>query len=103
MRGHDMTAYLAANITVTDPEHYPPYRAQVPGVVAQSGGRFLVRADAVHPLEGEFGFDRFVVIEFPSLAAANAFYTSPEYAPLLKLRSETTRSQVVFVEGHLPA
>ena len=98
-----MTAYLIANITVTDPESYPPYRAQVPGVVAQYGGRFLVRAGAVHPLEGEFGFDRFVVIEFPSLEAARQFYDSPEYAPLLKLRMETTRSQVAFVEGYAPA
>ena len=98
-----MTAHLIANITVTDPERYPPYRERVPGVVAQYGGRFLVRAGAVHPLEGEFGFDRFVVIEFPSLEAARRFYDSPEYAPLLKLRTETTRSQVAMVEGYAPA
>lgn len=97
-----MTAYMIANITVTDPERYPPYRAQVPAVVAQYGGRFLVRAGAVHPLEGEFGFDRFVIIEFPSLETAKRFYDSPEYAPLLKLRMETTRSQVAFVEGTTP-
>jgi uncharacterized protein (DUF1330 family) len=58
---------------------------------------------AIHPLEGEFGFDRFVVIEFPSLEAARRFYGSPEYAPLLGLRTETTRSQVAFVEGYAPA
>jgi uncharacterized protein (DUF1330 family) len=98
-----MKAYLIANITVTDPERYPSYRTAVPPVVAQYGGRFLVRAGAVHPLEGEFGFDRFVVIEFPSLEAARQFYDSPEYAPLLKLRMETTKSQVALVEGYAPA
>ena len=98
-----MTVYLIANITVTDPERYQHYRAQVPAVVAQYGGRFLVRAGAVHPVEGEFGLDRFVVIEFPSLEAARQFYDSPEYAPLLKLRMDTTRSQVAFVEGYVPA
>ncbi len=97
-----MTAYIVANITVTDPERYPQYRAQTPVVVARYGGRFLVRAGAVHPLEGEFGFDRFVVIEFPSLEAARRFYDSPEYAPLLKLRMQTTRSQVALVEGYAP-
>jgi uncharacterized protein (DUF1330 family) len=97
-----MTAYLIANITVTDPERYPLYRTQVPAVLAQYEGRFLVRAGTVHPLEGELGFDRFVVIEFPSLEAAKRFYDSPEYAPLLKLRMETTRSQVAFVEGATP-
>jgi uncharacterized protein (DUF1330 family) len=43
-----------------------------------------------------------VVLEFPSLDAARAFYFSPEYAPLLKLRMETTESQVVLVDGFVP-
>lgn len=97
-----MTAYLIANITVTDPERFSAYREQVPAVLTQYGGRFLVRAGAVHPLEGELGFDRCVVIEFASLEAAKRFYDSPEYAPLLKLRIETTRSRVAFVEGYAP-
>jgi uncharacterized protein (DUF1330 family) len=98
-----MKAYLIANITVTDPERYRSYRTAVPSVVEQYGGRFLVRAGALHPLEGEFGFDRFVVIEFLSLEAARKFYDSPEYAPLLKLRMENTKSQVAVVEGYAPA
>jgi len=57
----------------------------------------------IQALEGEFGFDRFVMIEFPSLEAARRFYESPEYAPLLKLRTETTLSQVALVEGYTPA
>jgi uncharacterized protein (DUF1330 family) len=69
-------------------------------VIAQYGGRYLVRAGAVHPLEGELGIDRFVVLEFPSMEAARRFYDSPEYAPLLKLRTETTRSRVALVEGY---
>jgi uncharacterized protein (DUF1330 family) len=97
-----MTAYLIANITVTDPARYQEYRAKVSSVVAQYGGRFLVRAGMVHPLEGDLGLDRVVVIEFPSLDAARRFYDSAEYAPLLKLRAETTRSQVAFVEGVPP-
>ena len=97
-----MPAYLVANITVTDPDRYPEYRAQVPQVLSQYGGRFLVRGGAVHPLEGELGFDRFVVIEFPSLEAARRFYDSPEYAPLLKLRMETTKSEVALIEGYAP-
>ena len=98
-----MPAYVVANVSVTDPERYPPYRAAVPAIVAQYGGRFVVRAGAVHPLEGDFGFDRFVVIEFASVEAAQAFYDSPEYAPLRQLRLDTTRSQVTIVEGYAPA
>jgi uncharacterized protein (DUF1330 family) len=98
-----MPAYLLANITVTDPDRYQSYREQVGPVVAQYGGRFLVRAGKVHPLEGEFGLDRCVVLEFPSMEAAQRFYHSPEYAPLLSLRIAATQSKVVFVEGVPPA
>ncbi len=94
-----MAAYLIANITITNLERYEPYRAQVPAVIEQYGGRYLIRAGAVHPTEGDLGLDRFVVIEFPSLEGARRFYDSPEYAPLLKLRSESSRSQVALVEG----
>lgn len=98
-----MKAYLVVNITVTDPERYAPYRVQVPAIIARHGGRFLVRAGKVHPMAGDFGLDRFVIIEFDSLEAAHAFYGSADYAPLLKLRLETTRSQDVIVEGYVPA
>lgn len=97
-----MKGYLVANITVTDPERYKPYREQMPDIIARFGGRFLVRGGAVHPLEGELGFDRFVVAEFPSIEALRRFYDSPEYAPLLKLRLETTQFRVALVEGCSP-
>jgi uncharacterized protein (DUF1330 family) len=96
----NVKAYLIANIKITDPGRYPEYREQVPKVLAQYGGRFLVRAGAVHLLEGDLGLDRFVVIEFPSPDAAQRFYDSKEYAPLLKLRMETTDSKVAIVEGY---
>lgn len=98
-----MKCYLVANITITDPARYRSYRELVPAVIAQYGGQYLVRAGAVHPLEGDFDLDRFVIIEFPSMDAATRFYRSPEYAPLLELRSETTHSHVAFIEGYAPA
>lgn len=98
-----MDAYLIANITVTDPVWYQQYRAGVGPVVDRFGGRFLVRAGTLHPVEGDWALDRLVVIAFPSMDALRAFYDSPEYAPLLKLRLETTRSQVTFAEGWAPA
>lgn len=98
-----MACYLIANITVTDPERYEIYRERMLPVVAQYGGRYLVRAGEVHWLEGDLSLDRFVVIEFGSLELARRFYASPEYAPLLKLRKETTESALALVEGYAPA
>ena len=97
-----MPGYLIANVKVTDPEGFERYRAGVPAVIAQYGGRYAVRGGAMERLENADGFNRIVLLEFPSLDAARAFYFSPEYAPLLKLRIETTESQVMLVDGFVP-
>jgi uncharacterized protein (DUF1330 family) len=97
-----MPGYLIANIKITDPEGFERYRAGVPAVIAQYGGRYLVRGGALERMENAEAFHRLVVLEFPSLAAARAFYDSPEYAPLLKLRLASTESHAVLVEGYAP-
>ncbi|SEC98856.1 DUF1330 domain-containing protein [Bradyrhizobium erythrophlei] len=91
--------YLVANAIITDPGRYIEYQKKVPALVAQYGGKYLVRAGTMHPMEGDLGIERIVIVEFESVDAAKRFYESPEYAPLLKLRKETTRSQLAFVEG----
>ncbi len=97
-----MAAYLIANIDVRDRDAFDAYRAQVGPVIEQFGGRYLVRGGEVHALEGDLGLKRLVVLEFPSLEIARRFYDSEEYAPLLRLRAESTASAVVLVEGWAP-
>jgi uncharacterized protein (DUF1330 family) len=97
-----MAAYFIVNLDVKDPEKFEAYRAQVPAVIAKHGGRYLVRGGELHPVEGDPGFKRLVVLEFPSLDAARRFYDSPEYAPLLRLRQESADSDIVLVEGWAP-
>jgi len=95
-----MAGYLIANIKVTDPEGFARYRAAVPEVIARHGGRYLVRGGEMERLENAGGFNRVVVLEFPSLEAARAFYHSADYAPLLAMRTSSSESQVVLVEGY---
>ena len=97
-----MPAYLIANIEVTDPEGFERYRAAVPALIAAHGGRYLVRGGAQTVLEGALPLKRLVILEFPSVEAAQRFYDSPDYAPLLKLRLDSTRSDAVIVEGYAP-
>jgi uncharacterized protein (DUF1330 family) len=97
-----MTAYLIANIEVTDPAGFERYRSAVPAVIAAHGGRYLVRGGAHRAVEGALPLKRLVILEFPSMAALQGFYDSPEYRPLLELRLASTRSEVVFAEGYAP-
>ena len=94
--------YLIANIEVTDPAAFDEYRSKVASVIAAHGGTYLLRGPELRSLEGAIGLKRLVVLEFPSLAAAEAFYRSDDYRPLLELRKRSTRSDVVLAEGYTP-
>jgi uncharacterized protein (DUF1330 family) len=93
-----MAGYLIANIEVTDPAKFEEYRQKVVPVIEKFGGRYLVRGGHTRRLEGNL--NRVVVLEFPSLDAAERFYGSPEYQPILKLRLASARSDLVLVEGY---
>ena len=97
-----MPAYFIVNLDVKDRERFEAYRQQVVPVVEKHGGRYLVRGGELHPVEGDLGLKRLVILEFLSLEAARRFYGSPEYAPLLRLRQESAASDIVLVEGWAP-
>jgi uncharacterized protein (DUF1330 family) len=46
---------------------------------------------------------RFVILEFPSVAAAKAWYDSPAYQRILPIRLGSTKSRMMFVEGLDPS
>jgi uncharacterized protein (DUF1330 family) len=94
-----MTAYVIGEIEVTDPASYEEYRKQVLATVTKHGGRFVVRGGKVEPLEGGWNPKRIVVLEFPSMEKAQAWYRSAEYAPLIKLRQRASRGKLILVEG----
>ena len=94
-----MAAYVFAEIQVTDPVPYEEYRKQVLAVVTQYGGKFIVRGGKVDSKEGGWNPKRIVVLEFPSMAQAQKFYGSAEYAPLIKLRQKAAKGRLIIVEG----
>ena len=94
-----MSAYVIGDIEVTDPAGYEEYRKQVLAVVTQYGGKFLVRGGKVDPKEGGWAPRRVVLLEFPSMAQAQKWYASAEYAPLIKLRQKASKGKLILVEG----
>lgn len=96
-----MVAYIVASIEVTDPTRFERYRSEVPAIVAQFGGRYLMRANEPEIAEGTRFFARLTVIEFPSMDAARTFLDSPNYAPLRRLRIETTKSDVALIPSYI--
>lgn len=94
-----MPAYVVVEVTVTDPERYAAYVKAGTPLVAQHGGRFVVRGGPVEGLEGAWSPQRLVVLEFPDRAAARRWYHSPEYTAARKLREGAAVWRGVLVEG----
>ncbi|MDO9454783.1 DUF1330 domain-containing protein [Nocardioides sp.] len=77
------------------------YLQRIDATLAPHGGRFVVHGGELVPIEGEWDGD-LVVIAFPSLADAQAWYDSPAYQEILPLRVDHSRSIAAMVEGVPP-
>lgn len=97
-----MTAYVIADVKVSDPERYKGYTALSPGAIAAAGGEFVVRGGRTEVLEGNWQPSRVVVVKFPSIEAAKAFYDSALYVEARAKRVGATEFFNMFVvEGVL--
>jgi len=93
-------AYVIADVEVSDPERYRGYTALSPGAVAAAGGEFVVRGGRAEVLEGDWTPGRVVVVKFPSLDAARAFYDSALYVEARAKRAgATSKFNLIIVEG----
>ncbi len=94
-----MSAYVIVELNVTDAKLYDEYKKLVPATVEKYGGRFAVRGGKVDSMEGGWNPARIVVLEFPSMEKARAWYGSPEYAPALAMRLKAANAKLILVEG----
>lgn len=92
-------AYIVGEIDVKDAEGYKTYGAQTPGIVAKYGGTYLARGGQTVPLEGSAPGPRVVILEFASLAAAKAYWESPEYRAVAPIRQKAATGRLFIVEG----
>lgn len=97
-----MPAYVVVQIAVHDAQTFERYKQLGPPSIAKYGGRYLVRGGATEILEGTWQPPRFVILEFPSVEQARAWWSSPEYAPAKALRQSSAHTMMILTEG-LPA
>ena len=94
-----MAAYVIVDIEVTDPAGYEEYRKLAGPAVAAYGGKFLVRGGKTATLEGNWHPRRIVVLEFPSVQRAEAWWASEEYRAARAIRQRSAVTNMVVAEG----
>ena len=85
-----MSAYVIFDVEIRDMSRY------------QAGARYLARGGAHKVYEGDWEPRRIVVLEFPSVAAWEEFYTGPVYQGLKAVRDACSSARLVSVEGLAP-
>jgi len=91
------TALWIAHVEVIDAEAYGRYASAAGPAIAAHGGVFLARGGRYVQLEGR-ARARNVVARFPSLEAAVACYSSPEYQAALAHATGASVRDLMVVE-----
>jgi uncharacterized protein (DUF1330 family) len=95
-----MTYYAIVRVTLIDDSWVEEYLPAVTALVQKHGGHYLARTMTMERLEGDAELPTvFVLIEWPSKEAAQAFYADPDYQPYLQKRLAGAKNDFVLVAG----
>ncbi|MEU1277663.1 DUF1330 domain-containing protein [Streptomyces sp. NPDC005805] len=95
-----MTAYAVAHLQPParlDDEVFD-YMERIQATMEPYGGRFLVHGANVEVVEGDWP-GALVIVAFPGLREARAWYASDAYRALIPLRTRHMPGDIVLVEG----
>ena len=94
-----MAAYIVVDVEITDPDEYLTYAKQTLATIERYGGKFLVRGGEPETIEGDWKTKRLVILEFPGIEQAKAWYNSPEYSAIIGIRHHSAISKMLLVQG----
>ncbi|MEU5302637.1 DUF1330 domain-containing protein [Streptomyces noursei] len=94
-----MPAYGFAHLR--NRRHHPDileYLERIQATLDPFHGRFVIHGPPAEVVEGAWP-GSMVLIEFPDLATAHAWYASPAYQEILSLRTDHIEGDVLLIEG----
>jgi uncharacterized protein (DUF1330 family) len=94
-----MSAYAVAHMRrVTMGPPIVEYLERIDATLAPFGGHFIVHGGDFELLEGSWP-GNLIVIEFPDREQARAWYDSPAYRAMVTLRTDSSDSDVIMIDG----
>lgn len=94
-----MTEYVIGQMSIHSRDWMPDYFEEIPKVVADHRGRFLVRGRDPARLEGDEALpDAAFIIEFPDRDHANRFWQSDRFQNLARLRRSGSTLNAILVD-----
>lgn len=97
-----MAAYALAHLRHVDiNEDVLTYMERIQSTLDPFDGRFLVHGATLEVREGPFP-GTVVIVEFPTIEAARAWYESPAYQEILPMRTDNSDGSAILVDGVAP-
>jgi uncharacterized protein (DUF1330 family) len=94
-----MPAYAVAHLrNVAMGPEIVEYLRRIDATLEPFGGRFLIHGGDTQVLEGQWSGD-LIVLAFPDRDRARAWYDSPAYRDILRLRADNSDGEVILVDG----
>jgi uncharacterized protein (DUF1330 family) len=95
-----MKWYAVAEINISEQSWIAAYVEHATKLVEEHGGRHLARTPNIEKIEGDRPPAQiYLIIEWPSKRAAEAFYDSDAYRPYLESRRSGSTGEFVLVAG----
>lgn len=94
-----MSYYFVASIRIRDEQEYQKYLEGATEVFARYRGTYLVVDNEAEVLEGDWNYDRSVLIRFDSREDFRAWYYSGDYQDILKYRLGAADCDTILVKG----
>jgi uncharacterized protein (DUF1330 family) len=95
-----MTVYVMAQLRFKDLTRYQRYQQRFMAVLRNyHGARLLIADEAPEQLEGQWQYDKLVLLSFPDAATCRAWSTSPEYQEILVDRQAGADAVVLLAHG----
>jgi uncharacterized protein (DUF1330 family) len=92
-----MSAYVLVEVNIYNSEVYEDYKKLTPASLEPFGGKFVIRGLPVEVMEGEWNFDRMVLLEFPNKELALEWYNSEAYQSAKKIRQNASSANLFIV------
>ena len=95
-----MSAYMIAQIEISDQNEYQNYLAGFMPIFERHGGELLATSkNKTTVIEGDWAHPGTVIMKFPSPDHAREWYNDPDYKILAEHRHRSAKANLVLVEG----
>ncbi|WP_443631700.1 DUF1330 domain-containing protein [Candidatus Njordibacter sp. Uisw_056] len=95
-----MHGYIVVDVNIKDMEGFMEYVSRIPEIIGKHGGRFIVKGAEPNVVRESSNIPQYlVVIEFPSVEAADSFIEERSKSDLIEIFNRSTEGRILRVEG----